>query len=72
MNWEYRILKKQIKKNEYILEIKEVYYDENGEIYGYGDVPVLHGETEQSIRECLELMCEALSKPIIEYKKIKE
>ena len=72
MSWEYRVVRREVKKNEHILEIKEIYYDEDDNIYGYGDAPVPYGETKEDIRECLELMRRALNKPIIEYRPVKE
>lgn len=66
MSWEYRVVKKKENGCEYF-EMKEVYYNEKGEIIAFGDAPVPYGETIEEVNECLEYMKLALSKEVVDY-----
>lgn len=71
MTWEYRLVKysfsnSTIYKNKELLQIEEVYYNENNEIVAFGEAPVPYGENIEEVRECLNLMCKALEKDVID------
>lgn len=73
MSWNYRVVREKypnsmIYKTEEVLSIREVYYNKNGDIEGYGDAPVSYGESIEEIKKCLDLMSEALEKPIVDCK----
>lgn len=65
MTWNYRVVR--FKNNEDIeeyYEIKEVFYDKQGNILGYTDSSVL-SETFEGILDVLDLMCSATAKAVI-------
>lgn len=81
MYWNYRLVKRKYPKavnndqvvihpDGEILEIKEIYYDKNENIDGFGDAPVPYGETIEEVKECLDLMYKALKKPVLNYEDI--
>ncbi|MGL5328867.1 MAG: hypothetical protein ACRDD7_06335 [Peptostreptococcaceae bacterium] len=65
MSWEYRLVKRNYTDYGELVEITEVYYDDKGNIEGYGEAPVPYGETKEEVKECLDLMYKALEKEII-------
>lgn len=76
MGWNYRVVKMEYPNSlvfttEQVLKIKEIYYDKDGNINGYGDAPVPYGESIDEIRESLCLMLQALDEPILNYSDIK-
>lgn len=76
MSWNYRLVKMEYPNStvfttEQVLEIKEIYYDKEGKINGYGDASVPYGETVEEVKECLDLMYGALNKSILNYSDIK-
>ena len=74
MSWNYRLVKETLKgiKCEDIshIEIKEVYYDENGNITSWGDAPVIYGDDLKECKECMKLQQEAFNKPLLELVEI--
>ena len=65
MSWNYRVMKK-----DGCLGVHGVYYDEHGNIEGMDQDP--NGPTGESLdhlKTTLELMLEALEKPILDYKE---
>ena len=69
MSWEYRLVKEKY-NNEEIIDIREIYYDKNDSITAYGDAPVPFGESEEEVKECLDLMYRALDKTTLDIKDI--
>lgn len=61
MKWNYRVMK-TVEQGEDVLSIVEVYY-EDGEKKGYTD-PV-HVSTNDDLKLMLELMQQALDKPVL-------
>lgn len=77
MSWNYRLVKMEypnstVFSTEQVLEVKEIYYDKEGNISGYGDAPIPYGESIDEVRECLDLMYQALNEPILNYSDIKK
>jgi hypothetical protein len=74
MSWNYRVLKqKSIYGNsdgsfteEETFAIYEVYYDDDGKVNGYGKEATVYGESVSEVRQVLEMMKEALDKPVID------
>lgn len=69
MSWNYRVVKHDCEEGYY--EIMEVYYDEKGKINGYANTGCPYGENLQGVKKCMDLMYEALSKPVLKLKDIK-
>jgi len=62
-HWNYRIVKNKAGWH----SIHEAYYDEDGKLNGYTVNSIaVDGETVESISRVLEMMKEALDKPIID------
>lgn len=60
--WDYRL----VRNSSSMLEIREVYYDKNGTPNAMTEGGVFAcGDTVQQVAEDLELMAEALSKPVL-------
>ena len=77
MSWNYRVVRTEypnsmMYKSEQVLEIKEVYYDKDGNIKAFGEAPVPYGESIEEVKECLDLMYKALEQPIVDYEQIKD
>ena len=72
MSWNYR-LTKEIIHNKYLVEpetlfgIREVYYDENGDISGMSEMPDIIAESVDELKNILEKMTECCDKPVIDY-----
>lgn len=76
MSWNYRVVKMEYPNSlvfttEQVLEIKEVYYDKDGNVNGYADALTPLGETIDELKESLCLILQALDKPILNYSDIK-
>jgi hypothetical protein len=66
MSWNYRITN----KNGY-LGVHGVYYDEHGNITGMDQDPnAPRARNRDELRAMLELMLEALEKPILDYEEV--
>ena len=74
MTWKYRVIKTKIswkgEEFEDWYQIHEVFYNEDGSIFGYANTGV-GGESIEDIRETLEWMLECLDKPILIEEEIK-
>ena len=72
MSWNYRITK-EIKHHKYLHEpetlfgIREVYYDENGDISGISEMPDIIAENVDELKNILDRMTECCDKPLIDY-----
>lgn len=60
MSWNYRIV--QTRGG---FELGEVYYDERGEPYAWGEAAVW-GDTPEEVQEILDRMVQGAAKPIID------
>ena len=74
--WEYRVVER-ITSHPQIgevvwHEIIEVYYDDDGKLDATSDKICPAGDTVEDLREDLELMLEALDKPVVSYQELKE
>ena len=72
MSWNYRITK-EIRHHKYLHEpetlfgIREVYYDENGDISGISEMPDIIAESVDELKNILGRMTECCDKPLIDY-----
>lgn len=72
--WNYRVFKVEDEFEGVVFTsfiVYETYYDENGEIVGYCEASVL-SETENGLHDELDKISEALTKPIVDEKSLKE
>jgi hypothetical protein len=72
MSWNYRVTTrlynhKYLHEPETLYEIREVYYDENGDIVNFAEQPDIIGHSLQEVKDTLRRMVECCKKPIIEY-----
>lgn len=72
MSWNYRITTrlythKYLHDPETLYEIREVYYDENGDIVSFSEQPDIIGHSLQEVKDTLRRMIECCDKPIIDY-----
>lgn len=72
MSWNYRVFKrihnhKYLHEPETLYEIREVFYDENGDIVGIADTPDIIAHSMEDLKWTLQKMNECCDKPIIDY-----
>ena len=72
MSWNYRITKetkhhKYLHESETIYSIREVYYDENGDIVNMAEMPDVIAESIDELKNILGRMTECCDKPVIDY-----
>jgi hypothetical protein len=65
--WNYRVVKEQDSDEEW-LEVREVYYDQLGKPMGHCTASV-GGETLGEIEIVLQMMSQALTKPVLKFNK---
>jgi hypothetical protein len=65
--WNYRVVKEKENGEEW-LEVREVYYDQLGKPMGHCTATV-GGETLGEIEIVLDMMAQALNKPVIKFDK---
>lgn len=64
---------KEIRHHKYLHEpetlfgIREVYYDENGDVSGMSEMPDIIAESLDELKNTLEKMTECCDKPVIDY-----
>lgn len=66
MTWNYRVFEKKHEERKEpcsSFDIREVFYQTDGEIYGYTDSVAPYGETLEELETNLHLFLEALKKP---------
>ena len=72
MSWNYRV-SKRIHKHPYLhdpeilYEIREVFYDENGDISGMAENPDIIADSIEELKATLQRMTDSCDKPIIDY-----
>ena len=68
MTWNLRLVRMfdEFEQEKYI-EIREVYYDEEGEPYGHCEAAMC-GENVEDLKTYVEWSLEAFKKPILEFK----
>lgn len=72
MSWNYRLTKETI-HNKYLTEpeiiygIREVFYDESGDISGFAEEPDIISDSIEGMRDILQKMIECCDKPVIDY-----
>jgi hypothetical protein len=67
MSWNYRVMRRQAGECA-VFSIHEVYYDLEDRIEFFSEEPISpQGETKEQLDVDLELMQEALKKPVLEY-----
>lgn len=72
MSWNYRVTKrihnhKYLHEPETLYEIREVFYDENGDISGMAETPDVIGSSVEELKWTLQKMTECCDKPIIDH-----
>lgn len=72
MGWNYRITKriynhKYLHEPETLFEIREVFYDENGDISGMAETPDVIAHSIEDLKWTLNKMLESCDKPTIDY-----
>ena len=72
MSWNYRIVKrihhhKYFHEPETLYEIREVYYDENGDISHIAEMPDVIGNSIEELKWTLHKMTESCDKSVIDY-----
>lgn len=72
MSWNYRITK-EVRHHKYLHEpetlfgIREVYYDDNGDVVNMAEMPDVIGESVDEIENILDKMIKCCKKPVIDY-----
>ena len=72
MSWNYRLTKETI-HNKYLAEpeilfgIREVFYDENGDISGFSEEPDVISDSIDGMKDILTKMLKSCNKPVIDY-----
>lgn len=72
MSWNYR-LTKEIIRNKYLTEpeiiygIREVFYNENGDISGFSEEPDIISDSIDGMKDILTKMLESCDRPLIDY-----
>jgi len=65
-HWNYRVVKSKKWYGEIWYEVREVYYDDEGNVNGYTEEPGRPVATGlQELREVLEWMIKSLDKPVL-------
>lgn len=72
MSWNYRVTKriynhKYLHEPETLFEIREVFYDENGDISNIAETPDIIADSVDELKSTLNRMLENCEKPIIDY-----
>lgn len=72
MSWQYRVTTriynhKYLHEPETLFEIREVYYDENGDIIGITETPDVIAHSLEDLKWTLNKMLESCDKPVIDY-----
>lgn len=70
MSWNYRLVKSKC-ADEDLIEIMEIYYDEDNKIHSYAnELLIPSGESKEDVKICLDLMYKALNKPVLNYNDV--
>ena len=72
MNWNYRVMKREVSKGEFEFGIYEVYYNEDSTIKGYTQdsiVPVV--DSADGLKHELGIMLKAFDKDVLNYEENK-
>ena len=64
MSWNYRVVKFKNEDIDEYFEIKEVFYDKEGNLAGYAEASVF-SDTYDGLFEVMEMMKSATAKPVI-------
>lgn len=72
MGWNYRVTKrihnhKYLHEPETLFEIREVFYDENGDISGIAETPDVIAHSLEDLKWTLNMMLKSWDKPIIDH-----
>lgn len=71
MPWNHRVVKEILDDGQEWFSIREVFYNDDGNIYGYTEAPVdIVGESVDELREYLQWCLNCLGKPILEDGKV--
>lgn len=77
MSWNHRVIKrvhnhKYLHEAEVFYEIREVFYDENGKVNGWAEMPDVIADSVDGLKWTLNKMMESLDKAIIDENTGKE
>lgn len=72
MSWNYRLTKeiithKYLAEPEILFGIREVFYDENGDISGFSEEPDIISDSIEGMKDILTKMLKCCDKAIIDY-----
>ena len=72
MSWNYRLTKETIRNKhlaepEILFGIREVFYDENGDISGFSEEPDIISDSIDGMKDILTKMLKSCNKPVIDY-----
>jgi hypothetical protein len=67
MTWNYRVFEEKHEQPEpwSSFDIREVYYNEDGEIWAYSDTVSPFGESSEELKEDISMYLEAFKKPAL-------
>ena len=65
-SWNNRIVYYE-RNGEFVYELCEVFYDEDGKILGFGEI-YTYGESREELERSYKMMAEAFRAPVIVYK----
>lgn len=71
MSWNYRVFKrihnhKYLHEPETLYEIREAFYDDNGKVNGWAEMPDVIADSLDGLKWTLNKMMEGCDKPIID------
>lgn len=70
-HWNHRVVKKVFESGEEQYSVREVFYNDDGQIYAYTEDPIdLACETPEALREYIQWCLNCLDKPILEDGKV--
>jgi hypothetical protein len=70
-HWNHRVVKKVYETGEEEYSVREVHYNDSGEIYAYTTEPIdLVCESPEALREYIQWCLDCLDKPILEDGKV--
>ena len=72
MSWNYRLTKrvynhKYLHEPKILFEIREIFYDKDGKINGYAELPGVISDSVEGMKDILTKMLESCDKPLIDY-----
>ena len=70
-HWNHRVVKQTFPSGEEVYSVREVFYNDDGEIYAYTEEPIdLACESIPALKEYIQWCLNCLDKPILEDEKV--